>query len=149
MAQKKLKSNIFLRENLAVMPTGFLAGEELPDWAYELVKDRTHLFEDQVPEEVVTTPAPADQKVGKDYESGEIAGNPSNFPSVNAEGEDDDDDEVVIPRKNASKAIWLKFAKEAIAEGYPVELTGKEDRDGVIAACDKAGALDDEDADES
>jgi hypothetical protein len=148
MAQKKLKVNIFLRENTAVMPQGFVAGEELPDWAYELVKDRTHLFEDQAPEEVVRTPAPAEQVPGKDYESGEIAGNPSNFPSENAEGEDDD--EVEIPRKNASKVVWLKFAKDAIAEGYPVELTGKEDRDGIIAACEKAGALEaDDDADEA
>ena len=147
MAQKKLKVNVLLRENLAVMPTGFLAGEELPAWAYDQVKDRTHLFEDAAPQEVVRTPAPADQDPGTDYESGEIAGNPSNVPLAEPDG-DSEPDEVVIPSRKASKAVWLKFAKEAIAEGFPVELTGKEDREGIIAALEKAKALGD-DADEA
>lgn len=136
----KLKHSVFLRESVASSPVGFKAGTELPDWAWELVKDKKHLQENPEADlQPVTLPKPADQDEEVDYESAATTENI--LPKIDVIPEGDDEEEVEAPPRNASKARWLAFAKEAKEDGFPVELTGSEDRDGLIDACVAAGAV--------
>lgn len=137
----KLKHSVILRESLASSPVGFPAGEELPDWAWEQVKGKAHLHETPVKDvQPVVIPAPKDQDPETDYDSAETTESDKILPKIDVVEEDDEEDLEAPPRK-ASKARWLAFAKEAQEEGFPVQLTGSEDRDGVIDACIEAGAV--------
>lgn len=101
---RKLTQNVFLpNPDSTVGPLiAFLAGDELPEWAQELVGD--HVYEK--PKEKVET------KKGK-------------IPSVPKKEEEPAEFEV--PLAKASLPAWKSFAKKAYKlEGFPQNITREE-----------------------
>lgn len=118
----------------------FPAGTELPDWAWDQVKDKEHLhipFSTDVQARRLPLPRERTGAV-EETDSGKEP------HTSKTEAEDDEDEALELPADGATKATWLKFAKEAEAAGYKVELTGNEDRDAVRDAV-KAAVADTED----
>lgn len=142
MAQT-LKHSVALFEYVGASIKSFPAGTELPDWAWDQVKDQEHLHvpfgTDIAPRRI---PRP-NERTGSEKESD--SGKPAHT-SKTAEQveEEEDEDELVAPDKGATKAVWAKFAKDVNENtDFDVVLTGKEDRDGIRAAVVASGAIED------
>lgn len=108
---KKLTCNIFLREN---PPLGeikhFLAGETLPDWAEEALKDCEHLF---------TETQEAQPTVQRESKGGPLP----EEPEVTVE----EHETPHAPGRNASQVAWKRFA-----ESIGVEVPESATRDQII-----------------
>lgn len=100
-----LKQNVVLRQSLTSPVYSFRKGEELPDWAADLVGD--HVFEEKQAE-------PAFSRVKK-------TGLPS-APPVKEEKK-----EIEVPGRSSAKAKWAAFLDESGIE-YPEDAS----RDDMI-----------------
>lgn len=163
MAQKKLKQTVVLRETVGSIAEAFQPGDKLPDWAWEQVKDKSHLFEPYDRDAAyvrINIPRPADQLRGRDYESGNAVKAPVGSPILEELDDEDAADEAngkdkapakdepeadEVPRRNASKASWRAFAEKAKEDGYPVVLTDDMERGDIIAACEAAEVIEKQD----
>ena len=161
----KLTQTVVLRETPSSLPRAFGPEDELPTWAAKQLEGKDHLFEPYDPRSAyyrggsldkARVPRPADQKRGRDYESGQAVTPPVGSPILEdldpAKGEDQDDDgdsADEAPKRNASKATWLAFAQEAIADGFPVQLADGMDREDIIKACEDAEVIEPKPAAES
>lgn len=134
MSQKKLAQSVILRKTLGALPVGFAAGESLPDWAYEQVKNATHLFEesDFVVDDII--PKPADQDEDESDNAGALP-----IPNHDEIEPIEVEEEEGPPKRNASRAIWFAYGEKMIEKGYPVELDG--DREKIIASLEETGAI--------
>lgn len=155
---KELTQNVVLREHPGALPTAFKPGDKLPAWAVEQLDGKDHLFADYRWEdayfrgrnrEKAVIPKPADQKAGRDYTSG-LSVTPPVGSKIEEELDEPDDEPDLAdraPSRGGSKAAWIKFAEEAIAEGFPVVLNDGMDREDIIKACEVAEVIPTKDAD--
>lgn len=140
---RKLVTYVMLREPGATSLSTFGPGDTLPEWAYELVADKDHLFEAEDEDErlhAVREPVPSQRGPEKDYAEGAgkatepAATEQGETQLVPVEGEDGDgagDDEE--PKGNASREAWALYAAE---QGVPV--TDEMGRDDIKAAVAEA-----------
>lgn len=98
---KVLKQNVVLRDNPPVgLLHAFVAGQTLPAWAEEQVKDSPHLFRESGESRTSSTQrtrAQVDASTPKPKKAEK---------RVEAE-------ELEVPKAHASKKIWFDFAKKA------------------------------------
>lgn len=148
MAQTKLKCYTWLRS-----PAGdtisFGPGDELPDWALELVSGQDHLFGGAASAPIVRIPAPSEEAPTPELNGEGPAtmlepaatelGRSENLPPEDDESDDDEadeDDGPEAPNRGASKMLWVEFAAAA---GVPVN--SEMGRDDIIKACEDAEVI--------
>lgn len=136
---RELKHYITLRESPVAGPSTFGPGDELPQWVLDRIEGKDHLFVESDGESVVSRHPAVTNPDGlarqpKD-EPKPVLTEPAATDLGKSELEDDEDEDDV-PRRNASRVAWAKFAE---SEG--VAVTSGMSRDDIIKACEEADVI--------